>query len=584
MTIYVIRASEKQKLAEYKTLVENLTAPAVSQEALTNARATLELEGETPFTGVCRALLDRLTGLSFNITSQNTGQAASVNANIPREILLEQNQLNQEVTSLTQKLLNAVQVYSIAQTQAQIQAQLQSQAAQQPLIEAMRAVFGPMLQNVASGEGSSSSGRARVPYLSDKIEFPAWDQEKDPDPINWFQLIDNNWTPLQESEWARQGHTQPVPAVIKANLAIKGSPELVRLWWTTLDPESEERQALMNNWNEFKRVYLEKFRPADADHRARQLYDAVEYAGHPEQLKINMLQASQRIGGSRAHLKVTRHQMVNDYIAKLRVAANRDPSSRCSEMIIKIYEQDDLKRKTDAGYQLTLDDACSWAMNVYRVSFRSGLAQSQTLFAAVDAGEQGLPPLPTPSLPPPPSLANTFCVSADALCAMPATRGGVERNNEDDDLHVMWGDDGEYAEEVLCRMLIENNARSRNFTSDEKDRRLCYNCGSPHHLIAKCPKSPNLQQGRKPLRRRMIAGRRQFPAFRTRFADKISNKTRFFRRRGQTFNRIEINNPEDLDEALSHLQGDDTVWVGNEEPDGSVNPVCWIGDGNLQKD
>ena len=226
MAIYVIRAAEKAKLADHKILVENLTAATVTNEAIANARTSLELAEEIPFMGICRALMDRLTALNFNITSQNTGQPASTNANIPREILLEQNQLNQEVVELNARLLTAVQVYSIAQTQAQVQAQLQAQAAQQQnqqpqqqLIEAMRAVFQPILQNAASGEGSSANAsRARVPYLSDKIEFPSWDQEKDPDPINWFQIIDNNWTPLQEAEWTRQGHSDPVDRQKKKNL------------------------------------------------------------------------------------------------------------------------------------------------------------------------------------------------------------------------------------------------------------------------------------------------------------------------------------------------------------------------------
>jgi hypothetical protein len=591
MVLYIIRQAEKNKLDELRMLVENLTAAEITPVAITNARAILELSEDIQYDGICTELLNQLGRLSFNIVSQNTGNAAASNANIPREVLLEQNNLNQEVTSLSNRLVNSMQLQTLARMNVQIQEQLQQQP-QQQVLESLRAVLQPLLQalptegggTVAAGTGAAS--RSRVPYLSDKIEFPGWDQEKDPDPINWFQIIDNNWTPLQEAEWSRQGHNDPIPPLIKANLAIKGSPELVRRWWTTLDPASEERQTLASNWNEFKRVYLEKFRPADADHRARQLYDSVEYAGHPEQLKINMLQASQRIGGNRAHLKVTKNQMVNDYISKLRVAADKDPSSRCSEMIIKIYEQDDLKRKTNPGYQLTLEDACSWAMNVYRVSFRAGLAQSSTLFAAVDVVHDdvpSIPPLPAASLPPmPPQAHSLFYVSANALNAMPVTRGGREDSELVEELQVMWGDDPDYAEDVLCRMLVENNARSRNFTQDEKSRRLCYNCGSPHHLIAKCPKSPN-QQGRKPFKKRMIAGKKQFPAFRTRFADRISNKTRFFRRRGQTFTRLEVNNPEDLDDALSSLQDDDTIWVGNEEWDGSVNPLCWIGDDQLMR-
>ena len=601
MAIYVIRAAEKAKLADHKILVENLTAATVTNEAIANARTSLELAEEIPFMGICRALMDRLTALNFNITSQNTGQPASTNANIPREILLEQNQLNQEVVELNARLLTAVQVYSIAQTQAQVQAQLQAQAAQQQnqqpqqqLIEAMRAVFQPILQNAASGEGSSANAsRARVPYLSDKIEFPTWDPEKDPDPINWFRMIDNNWTPLQEAEWSRQGHTQAIPPVIKANLAIKSSPELVKMWWTTIDPASDERALLTGNWNHFKAVYLEKFRPADADHRAREQYDAIEYQGHPEQLKIQMQRAAQKVGGTRQHLKVDPHTLVRDYIKRLSEAGRRDPSSRCSEMVIKIYEQEELKRKTNPGYQLTLEDAANWAMNVYRVSTQNGAptslfiaeellhsmqpetqAATQMTAAAGAADPHHLHALHqgTPS---------TFDVTASQLNSMPITRGG-DAEEGSDEFHHMWGDaDPTETEIVLCKMLVENNLRARGFKDpQEKARRLCYSCGSPHHLIAKCPLSKGHKSSQL-LGRRNISGTKRFPAFRSKFADKLSNKTRFFRRRNQQLTRLEVNRPEDLEAALNNLEFNDTIWVGNEDPNGSVSLMCWIADDEL---
>ena len=595
MVFYTIRESEKRKLGDLKVLVENLTARSVTPEALTNARAALELQGDIPFLDVCRALMDQLTSLDFQITSQNTGQAASTNANIPRELLLEQNRLHQTVLGYNAKLLNAVQMYTIAQTQVEMQQQMQEQMnvnAQQPqqqLIDAMRAVFEPLLQNISNAaEGpNAANARARVPYLSDKIEFPAWDPERDPDPINWFRLVDNNWTPLQEAEWRRQGHDQAIPAVIKANLAIKASPELVKTWWTTIDPASDERALLTSNWNHFKTVYLEKFRPADADHRAREQYDAIGYQGHPEQLRIQMQQAAQKVGGTRQHLKVDPNTLVGDYVKRLSEAGKRDPSSKCSEMVIKIYEQEELKKKTNPGYQLTLEDAANWAMNVYRVSTQTGATttlfiaeellpetQASTWMTAAGSDTQQLHALQqgTPSI---------FDVTASQLNSMPVTRGG-ETEEGPDEFHHMWGDaDPAETEIVLCKMLVENNLRARGFKDpQEKARRLCYSCGSPHHLVAKCPLAKG-HRSRQLLGRRKINGTKKFPAFRSKFADKLSNKTRFFRRRNQQLTRLEVSCPEDLEAALNNLEFNDTIWVGNEDPDGNVSLMCWIADDEL---
>lgn len=583
MTLYVIRATAKRQLDEYAVIVENLTRPQVSDEAITQAAVTLELRANTPIDNALRTLSEKLLSLRFNIESQGSGRGAATNANVPPELILEQNDLNQRVQALNNRVITAIQMVSLARLQARMEQQQQQQQTTtvENLASALAGALQPLVERI-TGSGSSGSNvsqTSKVPYLNEKIEFPQWNPEKEADPINWFKTIDSIWTPLQEAEWRRQGYNEPVPPIIKANLAIKASPEIVKLWWTSVDPDSDERRHLNVNWNNFKQTFLQKFRPPDADHRARQIYDSIEYEGHPEQLKINLTRASQQIGGNRTHLKVTSNQLVNDYINKLKTSAKRDPSSRCSEMVVKIYDQEDQKSKTTPGYQLTIEDACAWAMNVYRVHFNAGIAGSQSLFS-IQETSGSLPPIPVSSSPlPVPPQHSPFYVTASQLNAMPVTRGGNgDKDEDEDDLHIMWGDDPQYAEDVLCKMLVENHARSRNFSPAERERRLCYNCGSPDHLIARCPKSPRAP--RKPFGRRNINGQRKFPAFRRRFTDGMSSKTRFFRRRNQQLTRLEISNPEDLEEALNNLQDNDTIWVGH-ETDSGVDLLCWVADEEL---
>jgi len=438
------------------------------------------------------------------------------------------------------------------------------------------------------------------PYF--KAEYPTLDDALHPDPQTWVEALEAIFLTVERTSRPNaDGTPKTMTDTAKVAIATCRLNSVALDWWNTFKLD-EAGIAATHDWRRFSKELLAELQPADIKERYHNQYLATKFTGHPGHYATQLLQLARRIGQSVPRLAISPSQLVKKFIDGLKEAEVKYPHAGCEKMVSEILREEDSIRvaTNNPNYSLTIQVARRAAMRQYSVTQLANLRKQHNMnpfnvLSATDPddaddGDYNMganfaaaytpspPAFPAPSSRSRPSVSFSVPPTLHAM----GTRGGNGDEDDSDEPGGEWDD-------ALCQMAIRNSHVTRLYSlQDARSKGIsCYICGQ-NHLMRDCPqRDKRLPVSFRRNQRRGMGNQKRRrgvkPELAKRFKDPMSRRTRFFRRDGQAanprdqlhFSEVQIDEPEDLLEAISSLDANETLWMAD---DSGGQAHCWVMD------